>query len=171
MIELLQSRATSPQFKKALELVSEHLAKASTGPQFAEALGCSKGITGYILHTVPAALFCWLRHPGDFRSALEEIICLGGDADTTAAIVGGLAGASLGCEAIPTSWLAGLVEWPRNVDWIQKLGGRLHRQFPAEGQPQTQRPMPLTWPLLPLRNAFFLIIVLGHGFRRLLPPY
>jgi hypothetical protein len=27
------------------------------------------------------------------------------------------------------------------------------------------------WPLVPLRNALFLAIVLTHGFRRLLPPY
>ena len=27
------------------------------------------------------------------------------------------------------------------------------------------------WPALPVRNLAFLLIVLGHGFRRLLPPY
>ena len=29
----------------------------------------------------------------------------------------------------------------------------------------------LFWPMLPLRNLFFLMIVLSHGVRRLFPPY
>lgn len=32
-------------------------------------------------------------------------------------------------------------------------------------------PVPLFWPGLLLRNLIFLVIVLAHGFRRLLPPY
>jgi hypothetical protein len=34
-----------------------------------------------------------------------------------------------------------------------------------------QRPLPLNLPMLLLRNAAFIIVVLGHGFRRWLPPY
>jgi hypothetical protein len=36
----------------------------------------------------------------------------------------------------------------------------------------TARPaLPLPWAGLLLRNPLFLLVVLGHGFRRLLPPY
>lgn len=171
LLSILQTQTSSASFQKALLLVRKHLDQGSTGPQFAEALGCQRGISGYILHTVPAALFCWLRHPNDFHAAVEEVIRLGGDADTTAAIVGGLAGATLGREAIPSPWLEGMTEWPRSQGWIRELGVRLHRQFPSEGSPQTQQPLSLPWILLPIRNAVFLFIVLGHGFRRLLPPY
>jgi hypothetical protein len=31
--------------------------------------------------------------------------------------------------------------------------------------------VPLWWPGLAVRNSLFLAIVLGHGVRRLLPPY
>ena len=74
-----------------------------------------RGVSGYIYHTVPVALFCWLRWPGDFRRAVEEVILLGGDADTTGAVVGGIAGATVGQGGIPAEWLQGILEWPRSV--------------------------------------------------------
>jgi len=131
--------------------------------------GRSHGVSGFVLHTVPAVLYVWLRHPGDFRRAIEEIVRLGGDTDTTGAIVGALVGATAGVGAIPPEWLAGLVEWPRTVGWMERLAERLARQFPSEGAPERSGPLPLFWPGLIARNAVFMLIVLGHGFRRLLP--
>jgi ADP-ribosyl-[dinitrogen reductase] hydrolase len=69
-------------------------------------LGCPKGPTGYVRHTVPCALLCWLRHPDDFRSAAEEAIFAGGDTDSVAAIAGGVMGCSdKGRSSIPDAWL------------------------------------------------------------------
>jgi hypothetical protein len=53
---------------------------------------------------------------------------------------------------------------------MKRLAERLARQFPSEGEPERSGPLPLLWPGLIARNLAFLLIVLGHGFRRLLPP-
>jgi hypothetical protein len=128
-------------------------------------------VSGYVYHTVPLALYCWLRRPGDFRGAVEEVIALGGDADSTGAVAGGIAGATVGAAGIPPDWLAGLFEWPRSAAWLRELAGRLADQFPSSGEPVGRGPLRLFWPGLVPRNLLFLAVVLAHGFRRLLPPY
>ena len=65
----------------------------------------------------------------------------------------------------------GAVEWPRSVDWIDALADRLSRQFPDSGTGNWFGPQALFWPGQLLRNLLFAIIVMTHGFRRLLPPY
>jgi hypothetical protein len=139
--------------------------------ELADALGLQRGISGYVYHTVPLALYCWLRNRGNFRAAIEEVIALGGDADSTGAAVGGIAGATLGAAGIPADWLDGLLEWPRSLTWMRRLAEHLAQQFPAAGSPSSPRPLPLFWPGLLPRNLLFLSVVLVHGFRRLLPPY
>jgi ADP-ribosylglycohydrolase len=135
---------------------------------FLEEANIGGSVSGWMLQTVPAAIYCWLRHPLDYRAAVEEVVLLGGDTDTTAAIVGALVGASVGVEGIPADWLTGLADWPRSRGWIGRLAGRL-----AEARDGDHRvaPLPLFWPAIPLRNLLFLLIVLLHGFRRLFPPY
>ena len=53
---------------------------------FAASLGLTNGVTGYIYHTVPVAVYAWLRHYGDFRVTLEAVLDCGGDTDTVGAI-------------------------------------------------------------------------------------
>jgi ADP-ribosylglycohydrolase len=151
--------------------LQDHLGRDAPAVELADALGLHRGVSGYAYHTVPLALCCWLRHPRDFRAAVEEVVTLGGDADSTGAVVGGIAGATVGAGGIPAGWLDGLREWPRSVAWMRRLAERLARQFPAAGSAARQRPLPLFWPGLIPRNLLFLALVLGHGFRRLLPPY
>jgi ADP-ribosylglycohydrolase len=154
-----------------LDKTNDHLERDAPAEELAVALGLRRGITGYIYHTVPVALYCWLRSPGDFRRAVEEAIDLGGDTDTLGAIVGGLVGATVGAKNIPEEWLAGLVEWPRSVAWMRRLAARLAEQFMTDDNKQELGPVPLFWPGLLPRNLLFLLVVLAHGFRRLLPPY
>lgn len=137
----------------------EGLARNASPEAFAQGLGMGDGVSGYILHTVPAVLFCWLRSPGDLRGVVEAVIRLGGDADSTGAIAGGLAGASAGANAIPPEWLAGLCDAPRSAAWMRRLGERLARTFPERGGGERVGPLPLFWPALPLRNAVFLVTV------------
>jgi hypothetical protein len=101
---------------------------------------------------------------------VQEVILLGGDADSTGAIVGALAGASAGASAIPPAWLDGIVDWPRSVEWMRRLGARLSERFGA-ARGETAGPLRLFWPALPARNLLFLTVALAHGFRRMLPPY
>jgi ADP-ribosylglycohydrolase len=151
--------------------VEESLARGATPAEFAGSLGLHRGVTGYVYHTVPVCLYSWLRYPGDFRRAVEEVILLGGDADTTGAIVGAVVGSSVGPAAIPEEWLVGVRDWPWSVAWLRELAERLARRFPASGTSPDVAPPPYSRPGRLLRNALFAAVVLAHGFRRLAPPY
>jgi len=135
---------------------------------FADSLGLQKGVTGYVYHTVPVAVYAWLRHYGDFRATLEAVLDCGGDTDTVGAIAGALAGATSGGSNIPSDWIDRIWDWPRSVALLRKLVDRLAIQK-AEGGPLGS--VSYFWPGVVPRNLLFLLVVLLHGFRRLLPPY
>jgi len=63
--------------------------------------------SGYVAHSLEAALWCVAR-TATFEEAVILAANLGGDADTTAAITGQLAGALYGYQAIPRGWLGNL---------------------------------------------------------------
>jgi ADP-ribosylglycohydrolase len=167
----LREHIEGEELVAALAKVEDHLARGSTPAALADELGLGKGVTGFVNHTVPIAIFCWLRSPDDFRRAVEDVILLGGDTDTTAAIVGGLAGATVGATRIPEEWVSGLVDWPRSVNWLRRLAAQLAREFSEPCSGGSSGPISLFWPAVVIRNIFFLVIVLLHGFRRLFPPY
>jgi len=50
------------------------LAAKQSVAAFAEALGLRNAVTGYAYHSVPVASYAWLRHYGDFRTALESAL-------------------------------------------------------------------------------------------------
>ncbi|MBM7118912.1 ADP-ribosylglycohydrolase family protein [Archangium primigenium] len=160
-----------PLLREAFACLRAAWERGASVAAFAEDLGLGDGVSGYVLHTVPVVLYAWLRHATDFRRAVEETILLGGDSDTTGAIVGALMGATLGPGAIPAEWLAPIAEWPRSVAWMRRLGGRLAARFAGPATDTSPGALPLFWPALVPRNLLVLVVVLGHGFRRLLPPY
>ena len=153
---------------RLLAQLQEHLAQSRTPSEFARSLGLRDGVSGYIYHSVPVCLFCWLRSPTDFRTAVSSIIALGGDTDTTAAIVGALVGATAGASAIPADWIAGVMEYPRSVTCMSRLAICLGRSLAGF---HDVKPLSLNWIAIIPRNIFFLVVVLVHGLRRLLPPY
>jgi ADP-ribosylglycohydrolase len=174
LLDEIQLRIHQDELRRALEQVREYLSRGADVTEFAQAVGFSKGVSGYMLHTVPAALYCWLSKPADIERAVEDVILLGGDADSTGAIVGALAGATAGASAIPEAWIDGIKDWPRSITWMKALGKRLTLTFGQEKPPiagETVGPLPLFWPAIPVRNLIFLAIALAHGFRRMLPPY
>ncbi|MGE0083503.1 MAG: ADP-ribosylglycohydrolase family protein [Desulfococcaceae bacterium] len=136
--------------------------------EFAEMLGLSRGISGYVYHTVPVALYACYRHFGDFEATLGSVLDCGGDTDTVGAIAGALAGAVAGESGIPPDWIKGIWEWPRSVSVLREMADQLEKKSRnlSEGSPVKY----FRAGILP-RNLFFLCIVLVHGFRRLLPPY
>ena len=158
--------ATAHPLLDRLTLAAESVRRRETTREFADRLGLSRGVTGYINHTVPAAIHAWLRNPLDLSAGLQEIIACGGDTDSTAALVGGLIGTTVGPAGIPDRWLDQLAERPRSVDWMTQLAVVLDRVL-ATNTPET----PLKLPIVPLlaRNALFAGIVIGHGFYRLRP--
>ncbi|MEM1393672.1 MAG: ADP-ribosylglycohydrolase family protein [Cyanobacteria bacterium P01_H01_bin.150] len=141
---------------------------SETTQSFAAKLGLSKGITGYIYHTVPVVIQAWLRYQQDYQTAILEIVRCGGDTDTTAAILGGIIGAAVGKDGIPQVWLDNLWEYPRNVKWMESLGSRL-AEVCQQNTKQSSLPLPIYGVFL--RNLLFLAIVIFHGFKRLFPPY
>ncbi len=171
ILNKLRSSITGEELLNQLQIVEKHLEARSSAPEVAKEMGLEKGVTGYINHTVPMVIFCWLRYWGDFKKCVTESILLGGDADTVGAIAGALAGATVGRSGIPQKWLKGLWEWPRSVQWMSTLSMKLARASQNASNRSMENPVPLFWPALLLRNLFFLLIVLFHGFRRLLPPY
>ena len=110
----------------------EILVQSGYVPSLPTVLGLAKGAyqaktedqikgSGYVLQSLEAALWCFL-HTDSFADAVLRATNLGDDADTTAAIVGQLAGAYYGVQNIPASWLDALAE--RTA--IDALAQRLH---------------------------------------------
>lgn len=136
--------------------------------QFAESLGLLNGVTGYVYHTVPVAIYAWYKHFGNFEETLSSVLCCGGDTDTVGAIAGALAGAVVGERDIPTDWIQGIFEWPRGPKLLRAIADELAAK---SQQPLGSSPVSYFWPGAVVRNAFFLAVVLFHGLRRLFPPY
>ena len=68
--------------------------------------------TGWVRHTLESAVWGLLT-TDSFEEAVVQVVNLGDDADTAGAVVGALAGAAYGLEAIPAAWRAALHgEWP-----------------------------------------------------------
>jgi ADP-ribosyl-[dinitrogen reductase] hydrolase len=166
--KLLQIAPQDQEWNGLVNKVRTAFSAGLTVGEFAASLGLQRGVTGYAYHTVPVAVFAWMRHYGDFRSTLTAVLECGGDTDTVGAIVGALAGATVGAAAIPDEWLRGIIDWPRSIGLLRKVADRLTKQR-KEGRPLG--PVAYAWPAVLPRNLFFLLIVLAHGFRRLAPPY
>jgi ADP-ribosyl-[dinitrogen reductase] hydrolase len=148
-------RLEGDELRERIRTAAEFLKRGASPEEFAAAIGCERGVPGYVNTTVPVAVYCWLRYPTDLRAAVEGAISLGGDADTVAAITGALAGATLGPDAIPEEWLRGLMGPVFNWDGITRIAA-------GGGAP---------WAARLVRNVSLTAVVLGHVARRVLPPY
>jgi ADP-ribosyl-[dinitrogen reductase] hydrolase len=170
-LAVYRSRMATSADEQMAELLSRAVASVYLGhstPQFATELGLKRGVSGYVMHTVPVVIHAWLQNPADFRQAVTAVIRCGGDTDTTSAIVGAIVGSRVGKAGIPVEWLDSFAEWPQSLDWIESLGNALHEALET-GEPRRSPSLPIG--ALLVRNLLFATIVLAHGFRRLLPPY
>jgi len=79
---------------------------------------------GYVVHTLEAAVWCLLT-TSNFPEAVLKAVNLGGDADTTGAVTGGLAGLLYGFEGIPADWINTLAR----KDDIAALVRELEKRF------------------------------------------
>ncbi|BAQ60862.1 dinitrogenase reductase activating glycohydrolase [Geminocystis sp. NIES-3708] len=145
------------------------LKQSSSVAEFAQLIGQEKGISGYVYKTVPIAIYAWYSHFDNFRDALESVFNCGGDTDTTGAITGALCGVTMGESAIPKQWQKKILDFPRNTRLLIKIADRLTENINNNYQKNT--PVSYGWWWILPRNLLFLIIVLMHGFRRLLPPF
>jgi len=83
--------------------------------------------TGYVVDTMQTVLHHFFRSRS-FEECIVNTANQGGDADTTAAIAGGLAGAYYGMEEIPARWLKKLEK--RYVSELGELAVRLVEMSP-----------------------------------------
>lgn len=157
------------EFWDLLSLIEKELPAGAEGlSRLLNTLNQQKGVSGYIYHTLPVVLFMFFMYKSDFKLAISQIIACGGDTDTTAAILGGIVGAGISKEQFPQNWIDQIVDYPCNPKQVGQLAEALSQRL------QTNKKVNCGWlpgPLIFVRNLFFLVIVLGHGFRRLLPPY
>ena len=168
LFEALRLLSREEEWQECLEKMESALKRNDPVQEFAHSLGSNNGVSGYALHAVPVALYAWCRYQSDFRSALIAVLECGGDTDTVGAMVGALCGASCGPDGIPQEWLDAVIEWPRSIEFMRTVARRLAEQKKC---PQPLGEIRYFWPGLVLRNMMFLVIVILHGFRRLLPPY
>ncbi|MFN3691055.1 MAG: ADP-ribosylglycohydrolase family protein, partial [Fimbriimonadales bacterium] len=156
------------ELRTLLEAVVESVVAGHTPEAFIRAQGWTRGVSGYIYHTIPAALHAWLRFPNRFEEAVQSLIRCGGDTDSMAALLGIWMGAQWGAECIPEPWQRQLkdpISRPAQLRVVAQCVVEALRQ---------QAPLPAPRPLFPvrlLRNLMFLALVLAHVGRRLLPPY
>lgn len=74
--------------------------------------------SGWVRHTVESAVWGLLT-TSSFEEAVVQVANLGDDADTAASVVGALAGAAYGLDAIPARWRAALRgAWPIRSDTV-----------------------------------------------------
>lgn len=93
------------------EAVEAVLASSAMGDDVAEAVAAAGGLTaaelaptGYVLATLQVGVWALLQ-PRPLAEVLVDVVNLGGDADTTGAVAGGLLGVRDGAGAIPARWL------------------------------------------------------------------
>ncbi len=167
-LDLTMAEDSSDEFRELMAGLEQSIASHEETQAYVNKLGGAHGVSGYVLRTVPAALHVWLSQPRDFASAVSNVIRLGGDTDTTAAIVGAIVGSRVGRAGIPHEWRRKLWEWPRSVAWMERLADAL--QSSVEDGPPRRAPSSLPGAGLP-RNVLFITAVVGHVVRRLFPPY
>ena len=72
--------------------------------------------SGYIVHTLKAALWC-LLNIDSYKNLALKAVNLGEDTDTVTAVAGGLTGIFYGVENIPSEWLETL----QNKNYLEDI--------------------------------------------------
>ena len=164
--DLLELIDADDELRTLIDEAVNSAMRNETAMDFCQRTGMQKGVSGYCYTTLKVVLQVSLRHPNDFQQAMTEIVLCGGDTDTVAAIAGSIIGAGTGPDGIPAQWINPINEWPRSIGWIRQLGNHL-----AQIQHQRSRAPMVIYPFALIRNLLFMLLVLAHGFRRMLPPY
>jgi len=104
-------------FRRKLQAVRELLTKKVDREEVVEKLG--NGVEAF--NSVPTAIYIFLKNSRDFKAAILNAVCLGGDTDTIASMVGALSGSYLGFQAIPDEWFRKL----EDGEYIRSLAEKL----------------------------------------------
>lgn len=147
---------TAPILGEALDRAAELARRSAPTSEASEILKT----TGYVVHTVPFALYCYLRYGETPLLALQECISAGGDTDSIAAILGAWLGARHGEPGLPSHLIAEISDGPFGPTHLRGLAASL-----ASGAP----PPRYSWLRALCRNLALYPVVIFHGFRRIFP--
>jgi len=151
----ISAGAEDPEWTGLIQKIEKAHADKLSVAEFVQNLGLKRGVTGYAYHTVPVALYAWLKHYGDYRAGLEAVLNCGGDTDTVGAITGALLAIN---SAIPDTWITGLCDYPISKSYLEELAYALE----SRSEKAFVIVPTFSWMALPFRNLFFLIVVLTH---------
>jgi poly(ADP-ribose) glycohydrolase ARH3 len=91
------------------------------------------------LHSVPTAIASFALSPESYVDTVSNVIFLGGDTDTLAAMSGALSGAYIGAGHLPSRLVALLENSPKGRTYLKRLSGQLlaayHRGRAAQTKP------------------------------------
>lgn len=76
--------------------------------------------SGYVIHTLEAALWAFYRND-DFRTGALEAVNLAGDSDTVGAVYGQLAGAYCGETNIPIEWITSVYRCQAPYHFVEDM--------------------------------------------------
>jgi len=81
------------------------------------------------LHSVPTAIASFALTPESYEATISNVIFLGGDTDTLAAMAGALSGAYVGAARLPGRLVELLETSPKGRAYIQQLAGQLFEVY------------------------------------------
>lgn len=87
------------------------------------------------LHSVPAAIASFALTPESFEETVSNVIFLGGDTDTLAAMAGALSGAYLGSGRLPRRLVDLLETSPKGRDYLRQLARQLLAGYHRRREP------------------------------------
>ena len=84
------------------------------------------------MESAPTAIASFALTPQRYTDAVGNVIFLGGDTDTMAAMAGGISGAYLGANGLPEVLLSRLESTAKGKDYIAALADRLFERYCRE---------------------------------------
>jgi len=101
MLRTAVARLDDSEIRRALTAIAE-IGLDAAPRKIAGVFGSGHYITAH--DTAPFCLWCAARHIDDYPEALWTAAEVGGDIDTTCAIIGGIVSQSVGPDGIPPHW-------------------------------------------------------------------
>jgi ADP-ribosyl-[dinitrogen reductase] hydrolase len=123
------------------------------------------GTSGFVVHTLAFTTFCFLRYGDDPLLSLTEAISAGGDTDSIGAILGGWLGMLHGEAGLPGDLIGRIHDGPFGPTHLRALANCLGE---VRGGRSCSVPRYSASAAL-ARNLALYPVILGHGFRRLMP--
>jgi ADP-ribosyl-[dinitrogen reductase] hydrolase len=117
------------------------------------------GNTGYVVHSVALAAFCFARFGDDRIDAIAAAVQAGGDTDSNAAIVGAWIGARRGEEGLPRQLVDAIHDGPFGRTHLRALADDL---VSASASGHSAR---FSWPVALLRNVALFPVALVQAMR------